>query len=473
MPLPIQMPNAERFTANGVGWLVAAVSCLVIVPTPSRAQPPTETTVATRCEENDSQAARRLLTGIVRDDDSGEGLEGALVVAVTDNEELSSIANSTGSYAICGVPPNASIELFAEYDGNVSNSVTLRFVDGGVHRTIRDSNSAQSAYRPMAGNTWVEDFQIAQVPVVYASPPASVGFKSGLTSSTVSGDGLNAESIGGFLGGLFYEDYGQYLGWRVEGAYVRQGAYSPIDGQEMTLHYLRLPVLAAVRTSRDESRFLTPFLLAGPAFGFDTRGQRGVPKGDISLMFGGGVRVNAGAVSIVADATYGLGMTSNAPPVVSESPEFATQASQFFRGTDFRNRVLSVSLGLSFRMRPGMVGFGGTSVRSGRPPARDIISREEVDATDVTTAYELVQRLHPQWLRSRGQVTMSGAGAEQPDPAAIGPVVYLDRSRRGDVEQLRSISVQTIAEVIYFNGRDASFSFGAGHGGGVIQVITR
>jgi len=54
----------------------------------------------------------------------------------------------------------------------------------------------------------------------------------------------------------------------------------------------------------------------------------------------------------------------------------------------------------------------------------------------------------------------------------VGPVVYLNSARRGDVEELRSIMVESIREIVYFNGRNASFRFGSGHGSGVIQVIT-
>jgi hypothetical protein len=203
--------------------------------------------------------------------------------------------------------------------------------------------------------------------------------------------------------------------------------------------------------------------------GFDTKGKRGVPKGDLSFVLGGGVRVRAGGLNIMLDGTYGLGLTSNSPPAVSEVAEFEQRVPRYFEGNSFKNRLLSFSVGVAFPMGGGGGGAAPSRDR-GRPPRGDIITREEIIATSLGTAYEVVQRLHPQWLRSRGQVTLRAAAEEE--GGAQTPMVYVNSARRGDLEELRNITVENITEIIYYNGRDASFRFGAGHGSGVIQVIT-
>ncbi len=307
-----------------------------------------------------------------------------------------------------------------------------------------------------------------------ATTPASIGIKFGGTSSTIAREGINAEPLSGFQLGMFYESYGEYFGWRLEGLYVQQGAFSPSDGREMVLNYVKLPLLAKVRLSNDASRTLVPYFFGGPAFGFDTNGKRGVPKGDVSVMFGGGVTVNVGKFSIIADASYTRGITSNVPPFLREPSQFETRVPKFFDGANFTNRLLSFSVGLAFPLSRNVVGFRTPARNVGRPPTRDIISRVEIDATDVNTAYEIVQRLHPQWLRARGQITLREAGEEEVETSgAVGPVVYVNNARRGDIAELRTISVETISEIFYFNGRDASFRFGTGHPSGVLQVMTR
>ena len=111
--------------------------------------------------------------------------------------------------------------------------------------------------------------------------------------------------------------------------------------------------------------------------------------------------------------------------------------------------------------------------RRRRPSGTDIITREQITATNLATAYEVVQRLEPRWLRSRGAISLREAAEEEVNTFGIvGPVVYLNSARRGDIEELRSIMVESIREILYFNGRNASFRFGSGHGSGVIQVIT-
>lgn len=96
---------------------------------------------------------------------------------------------------------------------------------------------------------------------------------------------------------------------------------------------------------------------------------------------------------------------------------------------------------------------------------RDHITRDEIARVQVGTAYEVVETLRPQYLRSRGM----GSTTAPPEYA----VVYIDGVRAGGLDQLRRVSRDSLEEIRYINGSDATTRFGTGHGGGAILVTTR
>ena len=51
-------------------------------------------------------------------------------------------------------------------------------------------------------------------------------------------------------------------------------------------------------------------------------------------------------------------------------------------------------------------------------------------------------------------------------------MVYLDNAKLGSVEQLRTLPIGGVVAVRYFTGSEATYRWGAGHGHGVIQVLT-
>jgi hypothetical protein len=92
------------------------------------------------------------------------------------------------------------------------------------------------------------------------------------------------------------------------------------------------------------------------------------------------------------------------------------------------------------------------------------ISESEIVASTATTGLELVQRLRPQWLRTRGQDSLRNGSSL---------VVYVDARRVGGVNVLGQIPVKDMREVQYLDGREATMRFGTDHGAGVILVRTR
>jgi hypothetical protein len=89
---------------------------------------------------------------------------------------------------------------------------------------------------------------------------------------------------------------------------------------------------------------------------------------------------------------------------------------------------------------------------------RRLIDEAEVQRTTVSTAYEVVQGLRPQWLRAS-------------DPARI--VVYLDGRRLGPPETLQSIPAADVARVEHLDAVEAQQRWGMGHPEGAINVVTR
>ena len=109
----------------------------------------------------------------------------------------------------------------------------------------------------------------------------------------------------------------------------------------------------------------------------------------------------------------------------------------------------------------------GPAPRTAEPtPSRRVLLEDEIRGTQVATAYQIVARLRPEWLRRRGRVSVR-------DPTAGAVIVYLNGMRQGGVSALDAIVAETVLEMEYLNGQEATTRFGTGHGGGVILVRLR
>lgn len=106
----------------------------------------------------------------------------------------------------------------------------------------------------------------------------------------------------------------------------------------------------------------------------------------------------------------------------------------------------------------GCAGPAATAGEGTPRAARYVISREQIEASGSTNAFDVIESVRPQWLGGhRGGATL--------------PVVYLDGIRFGELESLRTIGTTDVAEIRYIDPREASRRFGAGHSGGAIEVI--
>lgn len=119
-------------------------------------------------------------------------------------------------------------------------------------------------------------------------------------------------------------------------------------------------------------------------------------------------------------------------------------------------------------------------LRQARREDQEIITLEQIQAASAGNVYELVQSLHPEWLRGRGTNSFTeGAkveGGEQGTfitPGLPTILVYQDNARLGDVEALRAVPTAEAGSVQFLNPAQATYRYGIGHAHGVILITTR
>lgn len=98
--------------------------------------------------------------------------------------------------------------------------------------------------------------------------------------------------------------------------------------------------------------------------------------------------------------------------------------------------------------------------------SRDVLEASEITAANVTTAYEAVRQLRPEFLRSRGVQSIRSGSPEE-------PVVYVNGVRAGGLAALQRIMAMDVQLVRHVDARDATTRYGTGHAGGVIEVTTK
>jgi len=101
-----------------------------------------------------------------------------------------------------------------------------------------------------------------------------------------------------------------------------------------------------------------------------------------------------------------------------------------------------------------------------RAPRRDRnkIVEEEITKGTEADAFSFIQKTRPQWLRVRGQASLSLS--EQ-------VWVYRYGAKIGGVGALRNVALSEVREIQYLDGSAATARFGADHGSGAILLITR
>lgn len=106
----------------------------------------------------------------------------------------------------------------------------------------------------------------------------------------------------------------------------------------------------------------------------------------------------------------------------------------------------------------------GPSVASSDPA---LITFEEIEASRDANAFDLIQRLRPNFLTYRGETSLS-KGRSSPYPT-----VYLDGQEYGPIGSLRNIPASQISSIRLLRSWEATTRYGTGNMGGVIAITTR
>jgi hypothetical protein len=115
-----------------------------------------------------------------------------------------------------------------------------------------------------------------------------------------------------------------------------------------------------------------------------------------------------------------------------------------------------------------IVGCASPAVNShSEDPRSQLITQDEVEASRAPTAYEVIQKLHANFLTYRGETSFDKSKS-QPYPT-----VYVDGQEYGSVGMLRNIPASQVSTIRLYRAWEATTKFGTGNMSGVIAITTR
>ena len=137
-------------------------------------------------------------------------------------------------------------------------------------------------------------------------------------------------------------------------------------------------------------------------------------------------------------------------------------------------RVRMLMTAVVVAVSSGCSSSGSSNKATGAPHApsrqQDVITAAEIAdrANDASNALQIVQKLRPQMLASRGRFSPT-------DSSETGsrPKVIVDGVAYGQIENLVNVNAMSVGEIRYLNAADATTRFGTGYVGGVILVTTK
>ncbi len=100
------------------------------------------------------------------------------------------------------------------------------------------------------------------------------------------------------------------------------------------------------------------------------------------------------------------------------------------------------------------------------PKNANVITFEEIEASGEPEIYDVIARLHAEYLRDRGGTSILSNTRDV-------PVVFLNEQEYGAISTLHEISSRDIEEVHFIPWHEAVTRFGRKYSGGIIQLITR
>jgi hypothetical protein len=106
-----------------------------------------------------------------------------------------------------------------------------------------------------------------------------------------------------------------------------------------------------------------------------------------------------------------------------------------------------------------------TSRGAGQYEERSHISAAEIAPLRNRSAYDVIKRLRPEFLKMRGPTTVM-------NPAEFEIGVYVDNMLLGGIRELRDLPASDVYEIRYLSAVNAATRHGAQHPSGVIEITT-
>lgn len=121
---------------------------------------------------------------------------------------------------------------------------------------------------------------------------------------------------------------------------------------------------------------------------------------------------------------------------------------------------------------PGGSAVGASQAGGPAPTRRDrtVISSADLREIPASNLYEVVQRLHADWLVARNSSTVGnvmGRAARMDSDIQV----YIGSQRAGSIDVLKQLPTNGIESLKYLSASEAQGKFGNGNLNGVIQII--
>jgi hypothetical protein len=97
-----------------------------------------------------------------------------------------------------------------------------------------------------------------------------------------------------------------------------------------------------------------------------------------------------------------------------------------------------------------LIACASSGTTAGARHSPDQVTTAEIASSSATNAYELIQRLRPNWLRVRTIGSIGGGARSQV------VVVYVDGQRLGDTDSLRNLSAAGIISMQWLDAAKAA-----------------
>ena len=138
------------------------------------------------------------------------------------------------------------------------------------------------------------------------------------------------------------------------------------------------------------------------------------------------------------------------------------------------SRVRIATLSLIVAASAACASSSGSPKTDVQQSSRDKVTSIEISSTPSSNAYDLVTRLRPQWLKTYGVSSIGGgSGSRTSNPVTF---VYLDGSKMGEIDVLKSISSSGIKSMEWISSTRAPIVFtdiGSDAVNGVISIKTK